>query len=96
MLTLSLAEAGAAALAGNGEVVTEGGGLEPGRWYGVEVVNDEEGGNWRVFPLDDLTGTGVEAPVEWPPIASVGEVCLGAEGPPNAAVNYDNLTITNE
>jgi len=29
-------------------------------------------------------------------LASVGEICLGAEGPRGAAVNYDNLVITNE
>ncbi len=42
------------------------------------------------------TGEGVIEVIEVQTIGSVGEICLGADGPLRAAVNFDNLVITNE
>ncbi|MBA2632965.1 MAG: hypothetical protein H0U86_08220 [Chloroflexi bacterium] len=75
----------------------EAGGLNPGQWYHIDVLLDGEGGSrWRMAQLDGLPATSVEVPFEATLLASVGEICLGAEGPRGAAVNYDNLVITNE
>lgn len=95
LLTVDLAETQAALSTSGGERVTMAEGLEPGAWYSIEIVGDRVL-EWRVRPRDGPSGSGVEMPVEWFPLRSVGEICLGADGPPDAAVNYDNLVITNE
>ncbi len=94
LLTLNLGEAQAALSRSGGESVTMAEGLRPGGWYGIEVVGDR--GEWRVRPLDDPSGSGVEMPVEWSSLDAVGEICLGADGPLDSAVNYDNLVMRNE
>ena len=95
LLTLNLAESEAMLSSAAGDLNSEAGGLEPGQRYAIEVVTDEAGAFWRVVPRLPL-GSGVEMPVEWPSPGSVHEICLGAAGPPDAAVYYDNLAITNE
>lgn len=92
VMVLGLAASSATLLIGSGPVV-EAPGLEPGHWYSMEVLAD---GAWRVLLRDDPDGAVTEAPVGAPTLGSVAEVCLRADGPPGAAVNYDNLLITNE
>ncbi len=93
-LTLNLGEAQAALSKSGGEGVTMAEGLRPGGWYGVEVLGDRA--KWRGRPLDDPSGSGVDMPVEWSSLDAVGEICLGADGPVDSAVNYDNLVMTND
>ncbi len=61
----------------------------PRLWSGRPALNPAA--------LDGQTdGEGVIEAIEVQTIGSVGEICLGADGPLRAAVNYDNLVITNE
>lgn len=96
LLTFELAESHVVLSNGTGDLLSEFGGLEPGQWHSVEVGIDEASHFWRVAPLDPVLGPGVEAPFEWSFLGSVGGICLGANGLPNAAVHYDNLAVTNE
>lgn len=95
LLRVDLAETQVALSSSGGESVTMAEGLEPGTWYSVEVVGDRVLA-LRVRPRDGPSVSGVEMPTEWGSLHPVGEICLGADGPPDAAVNYDNLVITNE
>ncbi|MGI8998232.1 MAG: hypothetical protein ACR2GO_00760, partial [Candidatus Limnocylindria bacterium] len=93
LLTLRLAESAARLSAGDDGPLSEAGGLEPGRWYAIELIADADGGVLQMAPRD---GTSQEMPVEATTFDEVGEVCLRAGGPAGAAVNYDNLLISNE
>ena len=95
LLTLDLGEAQVVLSRNGGESVTMAEGLRPGGWYGIEVVGDRVA-KWRVRPLDDPSGSGVEMPVEWSSLDAVGEICLGADGPLDSALNYNNLVMRNE
>jgi len=95
LLTLALGEAQAVLTRNGGESVTTAEGLRPGGWYGIEVVGDRVA-KWRVRPLDDPSGSGVEVPVEWSSLDAVGEICFGADGPLDSAVNYNNLVMRHE
>jgi hypothetical protein len=94
ILTLNLAVSRARLSGQPGQIVTETTGLDPGRWYSVEVVTDGTRA-WLVVALEP-PGSVVETPLAPPVLGPVGEICLGAHGPPDSAVNFDNLALTNE
>jgi hypothetical protein len=94
-LMLTLDPSRATLASGDGQVVAEAAGLTPGRWYGIEVVT-EGGAVWRMLALEDPPGPGVEVDVAMPAFAPVAAICLGAEGPPDSAVNYDDVAVTND
>ena len=96
VLRLNLARA-RTRLSSGPSLLGEAGGLDPGHRYHIDVLLGGGGGSrWRMAQLNGLPAQGVEVPFEATLLASVGEICLGAEGPRGAAVNYDNLVITNE
>ena len=94
-LTLRLDRSRATLSTRGGQVAAEAAGLTPGQWYGIEVVT-EGVAVWRMMAQEDPSGPGVEVGFALPSFAPVAAICLGAEGPPGSAVNYDDVALTND
>jgi hypothetical protein len=94
-LTLTLDRSRATLSTRGGQVVAEVAGLTPGKWYGIEVVTEGDAA-WRMIALEDPSGPDVEIGVALPAFGPVAAICLGAEGPLDSAVNYDDVALTND
>jgi hypothetical protein len=94
-LALTLDRSRATLSTRSGQVLAEAAGPTPGQWYRIEVVT-EGVAVWRMIALEDPSGPGVEVGIALPAFAPVAAICLGAEGPPDSAVNYDDVALTND